>query len=125
MHPLTRLLTGLALVLALVAPLACSAPAATTGCAADAEGVPGAAFTVAEYARGHQGTPQPGYVGGTVFQNREGHLDNALGPFREYDVNPRRSGQDRGAERVVLGPTRAASYYTPDHYSTFIAMCVR
>lgn len=77
---------------------------------------------MATYARSHNGAAQPGYVGNTVFQNREGYLDNDLGPFKEYDVNPKVSGQNRGAERVVLGPTRAASYYTPDHYSTFITM---
>lgn len=109
-------------MLALGAPLGCSAPAATSGCGTRPSGVPDTAYTVAEYARSHHGADQPGYVGDTAFQNREGHLDGGLGPFREYDVNPEVSGRDRGAERVVLGPTRAASYYTPDHYSTFITM---
>jgi len=125
MYPslLLRLLTGLALVLALVVPLAGSAlPAPAAGCVTGPSGVPSAAFTVAEYARSHNGAAQPGYVGNTTFQNREGYLDNDLGPFEEYDVNPRVSGQSRDAERVVLGPTKAASYYTGDHYSTFITM---
>lgn len=126
---IARLLTGLALVLALVAPLAGSASAATAGCVTGPAGVPSKAFTVAEYARSRNGATQPGYVGNTVFQNREGYLDDGLGPFKEYDVNPKVTGQNRGAERVVLGPTKAASYYTPDHYSTFITMygdsCVR
>jgi len=116
------MLTGLAMALALVAPLSCSAAIASATCSSGTSGVPVTAFTVAEYARSHNGAAQPGYVGNTVFQNREGHLDDGLGPFREYDVNPKMSGQGRDAERVVLGPTKAASYYTSDHYSTFTTM---
>ncbi len=97
-------------------------PATTPGCSAGPAGVPQKAFTVADYARAHGGSPPPGYVGGTTFDNRERHLDSRLGPFREYDVNPHRAGVDRGPRRVVLGRTHAASYYTGDHYTSFVTM---
>lgn len=114
-----RLLGGAALALLLALSLA--APAAA-GCVTGPSGVPSNAYDVAEYVRSNDGSPPAGYVGGRTFENREGSLDDDLGPFREYDVNPQVSGQNRGPQRIVLGPSQAAGYYTPDHYSTFITM---
>lgn len=123
MHRLgTRLLAALVLALALAAPSAAVAGAAPSDCRPGPAGVPQKAYDTAEYVRSHGGAAPPGHVGGRTFQNREGHLDNALGPFREYDVNPQVDGQNRGPQRLVLGPSRAASYYTPDHYSSFITL---
>ncbi len=38
--------------------------------------------------------------------------------YKEYDVNPRVEGVNRGTERVVIGSDGRA-YYTNDHYQTF------
>ena len=46
------------------------------------------------------GIPLPGYIGGRDFQNRERHLPR--GYYREYDVNPKRRGRGRDAERLVI-----------------------
>lgn len=66
----------------------------------------------------------PGYVGGRIFQNREKKLpkssSNGNGiEYREWDVNPKKPGKNRGAERLITGDNRSA-YYTKDHYKTFI-----
>lgn len=65
-----------------------------------------------------QGSPPPGYVGGRPFQNRERRLPR--GQYREYDVNPKVPGQDRGPERLVIDQRTGKAYYTKDHYRTFI-----
>ena len=62
--------------------------------------------------------------GGVDFKNREGNLPktDANGnpvTYKEYDVNPApKAGQNRGAERMVIGSDGKA-YYTDDHYKTF------
>lgn len=67
-----------------------------------------------------QGEPPPGYIGGRTFQNREGRLPR--GQYREYDVNPRIRGKDRGAERLVIERYTGKAYYTADHYRTFVPL---
>lgn len=66
------------------------------------------------------GNPLPGYVGGRTFQNRERRLPS--GRYREYDVNPKISGRNRGPERVVIEQRTGKAYYTGDHYVTFIPL---
>ncbi len=66
------------------------------------------------------GKPLPGYTGGREFRNRERRLPR--GQYREYDVNPRRRGHPRDAERIVIEQQTGKAYYTPDHYRTFIAI---
>jgi ribonuclease T1 len=66
------------------------------------------------------GTPLPGYVGGRDFQNRERRLPR--GRYREYDVNPRRQGRARDAERIVIEQRTGKAYYTGDHYRTFVPL---
>ncbi|NGZ10345.1 MAG: hypothetical protein CV088_13305 [Nitrospira sp. LK70] len=61
--------------------------------------------------------PLPGYVGGREFQNRERRLPR--GYYREYDVNPKRQGRRRDAERLVIEQRTGKAYYTGDHYRTF------
>lgn len=61
--------------------------------------------------------PLPGYVGGREFQNRERRLPR--GSYREYDVNPKRQGRGRDAERLVIEQRTGKAYYTGDHYRTF------
>lgn len=123
---LFRVLAGGALAVLLALALASAPAAAGTIRALDCTTGPGPtpayAFDVAEHVRANDGDAPGGYEGGRTFQNREGHLDDDLGPFREYDVHPLVPGQDRGPERIVLGPSDAASYYTPDHYETFHTM---
>jgi ribonuclease T1 len=64
------------------------------------------------------GEPPPGHVGGRTFQNRERRLPR--GHYREYDVNPRRAGRPRDAERIVIEQKSGKAYYTGDHYRTFV-----
>jgi guanyl-specific ribonuclease Sa len=66
------------------------------------------------------GNPLPGYVGGRIFQNRERRLPS--GCYREYDVNPKVPGRNRGPERVVIEQRTGKAYYTGDHYVTFIPL---
>lgn len=73
------------------------------------------------------GEPPQGYVGGRRFMNDERGGTTALPRrdgrgavilYREYDVNPRRQGVDRGPQRLVMGNDGSA-YVTPDHYVTW------
>jgi len=64
--------------------------------------------------------PLPGYVGGRVFGNRERRLPH--GDYREYDVNPKRPGKNRGTERIVIEQRTGKAYYSRDHYETFTPM---
>ena len=66
------------------------------------------------------GEPLAGYVGGRAFQNRERRLP--AGRYREYDLYPRASGQDRGPERLVIDQTTGRAFYTGDHYRTFVPL---
>lgn len=66
------------------------------------------------------GTPLPGYIGGRDFQNRERRLP--WGYYREYDVNPKRRGRGRDAERLVIERRTGKAYYTGDHYRTFVPL---
>ena len=78
-----------------------------------------ARLVLAEIQR-RQGEPPPGYVGGRAFQNREGQLPHGI--YREYDVNPKVAGRDRGPERIVIEQHTGKAYYTGDHYQTFIPL---
>ena len=59
-------------------------------------------------------------MGGRTFSNRERRLPR--GSYREYDVNPKKSGRNRGTERIVIEQRTGKAYYTRDHYETFTAM---
>ncbi|HHW36088.1 MAG TPA: hypothetical protein GXX18_02115 [Bacillales bacterium] len=68
------------------------------------------------------GTPPKGYKGGKPFKNSGKNGGQVLPKnttYKEYDVNPKVKGQDRGAERLVIGEDGSA-WYTNDHYKTFI-----
>jgi ribonuclease T1 len=85
--------------------------------------IPRHALEVLSYVRTHGKSPD-GYVGGRTFENREHRLpkkspDGKNIRYREWDVLPKRRGQNRGAERLVTGSDQSA-YYTKDHYRTFI-----
>ena len=66
------------------------------------------------------GEPLPGYVGGRTFGNRERRLPR--GSYREYDVNPKKPGKNRGTERIVIEQRSGKAYYSRDHYQTFTPM---
>jgi ribonuclease T1 len=85
--------------------------------------IPAKVFKVLSYVKTH-GEAMPGYVGGRTFQNRERRLPRSSSSgekirYQEWDVNPKRSGQNRGAERLITASDQHA-YFTDDHYSTFI-----
>lgn len=68
----------------------------------------------------------PGTHGGENYMNRNRQLPvkDSSGKnisYQEWDVNPKRRGQDRGAERIVTGSDGTA-WYTADHYDTFTRM---
>jgi guanyl-specific ribonuclease Sa len=84
--------------------------------------IPEKVYRVWEYVKEHY-SPMNGYVGGRQFGNYEGHLPKRDGGgnsvmYREWDVNPKVEGKDRGAERLVTGSDGRA-WYTNDHYDTF------
>lgn len=91
--------------------------------------VPDAAWvTLAEIDAGRwpDSADAPGTRGGDTWQNREGLLPrtDAAGVkivYREWDVNPKRRGETRDAERIVTG-SDAAAWYTGDHYESFTRM---
>ncbi len=80
------------------------------------EEVPQKVIVVLEHIRKHGKAPK-GYVGGRKFFNREKRLPLNI-EYREWDVNPKVKGKNRGAERLVTSNDNA--YYTRDHYETFI-----
>ena len=60
---------------------------------------------------------------GSHFQNREGNLrekdeDGNEISYREYDVNNKKEGHGRDAQRFITGDDGSV-YYTGDHYDTF------
>ncbi|MEV6071651.1 ribonuclease domain-containing protein [Nocardia sp. NPDC052001] len=68
----------------------------------------------------------PGTHGGDTWMNRGGDLPakDSGGKkitYQEWDVNPKKAGQGRDAERIVTGSDGSA-YYTGDHYNTFTRM---
>lgn len=70
------------------------------------------------------GEAPDGFVGGRTFQNREKRLPQktAAGQkigYREWDVHPKKTGQNRGAERLVTGSDGSA-WFTKNHYQTFL-----
>jgi guanyl-specific ribonuclease Sa len=82
--------------------------------------VPAKAVKVYVYVIEHGRAPR-GYVGGREFQNRERRLPKSE-RYREYDVNPKVRGQNRGPERLVIDQRSRAGWYTQDHYRTFLPL---
>lgn len=68
----------------------------------------------------------PGTHGGDPWMNRGGSLPRTTAAgkaitYQEWDVNPKKPGQTRDAERIITGSDGSA-YYTGDHYKTFTKM---
>jgi guanyl-specific ribonuclease Sa len=78
--------------------------------------VPGYVLEVYDYVTKNK-KAMDGYVGGRIFQNREGILPKGAS-YQEWDVKPKVQGQNRGAERLVTS-AQGDGYYTSDHYRTF------
>ena len=62
----------------------------------------------------------PGTSGGRTFRNNEGQLPRtdstgARARYQEWDVNPKKPGRSRDAERIITGADGSA-WYTLDHY---------
>jgi ribonuclease T1 len=98
---------------------AASAPHSTAPAVAVPE-VPGRARNVLAEVQRRHGQPPPGYVGGRRFENRERRLPS--GAYREYDVQPKVRGRDRGPERIVIDQRTGKAWYTGDHYRTFVPL---
>jgi guanyl-specific ribonuclease Sa len=90
-------------------------------------GVPAKVGTVLMFIDQHGRAPD-GYEGGRPFHNYGSNGDEALPRrdtrgktirYREWDVNRKVPGRNRGAERLVTGSDGSA-YYTSDHYRSFI-----
>ena len=95
------------------------AAAGTTEVAPDVQVPQKARDMLAQIEKRH-GEPPRGYIGGRTFQNRERRLP--AGSYREYDVNPKVRGRDRGTERIIIERRSGRAYYTFDHYETFFPM---
>jgi ribonuclease T1 len=95
-------------------------PAAESSTDSRAQSPPLKAHEILQAVQKRHGDPLPGYVGGRIFQNRERRLPS--GRYREYDVNPKVPGRNRGSERVVIEQRTGKAYYTGDHYVTFIPL---
>jgi ribonuclease T1 len=104
----------------LSAPAAATAPSTSSTTQVSApesiQGVPDKAVKVLQYVRLNGQAPD-GYVGGRIFENREGRLQSG-GDYREFDVDPH-NGQ-RNAERLIIEWNTKKAWYTGDHYQTFI-----
>jgi len=84
--------------------------------------VPAKVFKILNYINEHQSPPN-GYVGGRIFKNLEGLLpktseQNKKIIYKEWDVNPKVKGINRGPERLVTNNFGDA-YYSDDHYKSF------
>jgi hypothetical protein len=106
------------------------------------EGVPRAAYILDKYVRGHNFSAPPNFKGGKEFLDTEGALLRmttgdiipmpyfrnpetmaAFAPYLEYDLQPKIAGQPRGPERIVVSKlAETGSFYSPDHYKSFIPM---
>jgi ribonuclease T1 len=88
----------------------------------DTAEVPAKVRKVLQYIEDNGEAPE-GYVGGRKFKNLEQLLpkigkNNTRINYREWDVNPKIEGKNRGKERLVTGDDDSA-YFTNDHYQSF------
>jgi guanyl-specific ribonuclease Sa len=105
-------------------PASDSATARAPAVRTSAQGtIPPKVREVLAYVRKHDRAPA-GYVGGRKFGNYENHLPKITPQgqriqYQEWDVNPKKENQNRGAERLVTGSDGRA-WYTRDHYNSFV-----
>jgi ribonuclease T1 len=84
--------------------------------------IPAAAYQTFEHIQKHHRAPK-GYVGGRKFGNYDQLLPktnakNESLRYKEWDIYPRKKGENRGAERIVTS-SEGNAYYTADHYHSF------
>lgn len=84
--------------------------------------IPAKVFEILNYINEHQSPPN-GYVGGRKFKNFEGLLpktseQNKIIVYKEWDVNPKVKGKNRGPQRLITNNFGNA-YYSDDHYKSF------
>jgi ribonuclease T1 len=87
--------------------------------------IPDKAYEVLRYIQKYHRAPKD-HVGGKKFGNYEQLLPQKTArgkkvKYQEWDVNPKREGSGRGAERIVTSDDERA-WYTADHYRSFIEM---
>jgi guanyl-specific ribonuclease Sa len=114
--------TALLLVFGVFLPGWAASAAPVQDSPAQATVIPAEARRTLAYIRAHDAAP-PGYVGGRRFGNYERVLParDAQGraiEYREWDIQPKVPGRNRGAQRLVTGSDGRA-WYTADHYATF------
>lgn len=85
--------------------------------------VPQKAYEVLRFIRENNAAPH-GYVGGRKFGNYENLLPKKDNNgrrinYQEWDVNPKKEGRNRGAERLITGSDGKA-YFTKNHYKSFV-----
>lgn len=82
--------------------------------------IPDKAKKVVNEVKNNNGKAPKVYVGGRTFKNHEKKLP-INNTYREYDINPKTKGVNRGEERIVIG-SDGSVWYTKDHYKSFIRM---
>ena len=77
---------------------------------------------IAKEVQENNGKPPKGYQGGRTYKNFPKNPGDQKLPegntYKEYDVNPKQPGVNRGTERIVIG-SDGSVWYTNDHYHTF------
>ena len=85
--------------------------------------IPDKARDIAKQVKANNGAPPKGYKGGRTYKNtplEDGAQKLPEGVnYKEYDINLYVKGQNRGAERIVIGDDGSV-WYTDDHYYTFV-----
>jgi guanyl-specific ribonuclease Sa len=83
--------------------------------------IPDKAKDIANQVKSKNGAPPQGYKGGRAYNNQPINGGQKLPDnvqYKEYDINPYVKGQNRGAERIVIGDDGSV-WYTNDHYQSF------
>ena len=96
-------------------------PASKPFCLVDTH-IPDAAYVVEEFARTHNYSPPPGLKGNSLFADNKHQLPALLRPYLEYDVYPSGPGGRPSARVVLSDRIPYASWYSPDHYASFLLM---
>ncbi|MBB6402496.1 RHS repeat-associated protein, partial [Methanococcus maripaludis] len=93
----------------------------TSGATKLDQNVPEKAYEIAKTVKENNGKAPTGYKGGRQYNN-DGRNNGQVLPdntqYKEYDINPYVSGNNRGPERIVVGDDGSV-WYTNDHYQTF------
>jgi len=72
--------------------------------------------------KANNGSPPKGYKGGKKYKNEPKEGDQKLpecNNYKEYDINPRIKGKNRGCERIIIENDDSV-WYINNHYHTFI-----